>query len=312
MYPLAQDDKHCHIRGRKEKCGNSLNYCDLAECIQIKRIVNIMISEHDHQQVYLKLLDYLYIKQSPNGGFGTYQNEYFNDPNLADTYFAVQLFHLMEQEIPQAEKTKTFLNSYPVSGHVHQIYYFVETLHCLNPEATIPQAWLTEIDRLDFSQAPTDNLTGWLDRMLTTIRLKKKIHKSLDLSALTRWIMQLNQAEIIGAHLSIFDTYLAFQLLSESGFSLPPNASMLVNNFQRLPSGFSITHYGSSPRLDSLYAGIGLCELIDLPVKYPIDVQDFVLACQCSNGGFSSAPAAIPSIELSFKAIWILERLANR
>jgi ribonuclease BN (tRNA processing enzyme) len=49
---------------------------------------------------------------------------------------------------------------------------------------------------------------------------------------------------------------------------------------------------------------------LHVPVRHRADVLEFVLACQCNNGGFSRAPVALPDLELTHGALQIIALLA--
>lgn len=105
----------------------------------------------------------------------------------------------------------------------------------------------------------------------------------------------------------IWDTHSSLAILDSLGCRQDMQASTsFVDQMQGLPFGFHLTRDSIMPSLEVVHAGVQCCALLGLPIRYRTDVLELVLACQTADGGFSRRPAALPDIDLTYRALQVI------
>jgi len=280
--------------------------------------VNIHLSAAWHVQVcdaLRRARDYLYSRQSDDGGFCFYRSEYVDEPNLGDTYHAVAALKLLKADVPRRNALVQFLEQASLFGPTY-LHLYAFTLDLLGQADRIEPARFARLD--EWIVSPRCDLgdmdfSGWLRRLLFLLRLKRRF-SHLDgrrYPFIVDYILSRKADGGFGHKPNIEATWLCLSILALLGevYSSADTRSF-VDNLQIPSIGFTGTRDSLSANLDVLHAGVRCCALLGLPVRYREDALGFVLCCQTPGGGFSRAPVALPDVELTHRALKIIACLA--
>ncbi|HEU0202737.1 MAG TPA: hypothetical protein VFR86_20180 [Burkholderiaceae bacterium] len=159
---------------------------------------------------------------------------------------------------------------------------------------------------------PSDSvaLSAWLRRSALVAKLKQRFAPGADSATLARLVTFLLHDGGFGAGPNLIDTWAAIDILQTCGAPLRlPGLSQFVDRLQISHPLFDTTSTAGSARGDVLWAGVGACRALGVPIRYALDACEFVLACQSAHGGFANAPQELPDIESTYRAIEILLEL---
>ncbi|WP_322061679.1 hypothetical protein [Paraburkholderia sp. J63] len=260
-----------------------------------------------------KAHEYLCGRQSRSGGFCFYRSQHTDHPNIEDTGCAVRSFVLLGLPIPDAEHVKAFLASLGTPSQPRFLFHLVTAFHALEVES-LPDTVARSVSRLGFAAVPDRQFqqTGWLERTRCLAHLKVMLDDRSDVSAIAKYMRTLAVAGGFGATPNIWDTWLALDILRlAEDISIPDDTARFVDSLQCKPSGFTLSPETRMSRLDPVFSGVQCCQLLDLPIRYPLESLEFVLACQVGSGGFAASPGALPDLALTERALWTIGRLCN-
>ncbi|CAG9168082.1 hypothetical protein LMG23992_01012 [Cupriavidus laharis] len=256
---------------------------------------------------------YLASRQSASGGFCFYRTPFLDQPNLADTYCAVRGLMLQGESVPHRQQVLSFLESFDNVTQPSQCYCRALAWRCLEPGWKPDPMTLDSIDALTISPAPlagTPRLAGWLTRTRAIARLKHAFARFPDAAAVRAQVLSTCFEGAYGVRPNLWDTWLALDILHCCGKERASDATRdFVDRLQVASYGFTGVAGSILLNLDAVFAGVRCCKLLDTPVRYPRQALVYVLACQTGKGGFARAPGALPDMELTYRAVWILCRL---
>lgn len=256
--------------------------------------------------------EYLIGRQSPSGGFCFYRAQYTDHPNMADTACAVRSFAILGQQVPRAGHVRSFLTGLGTSSQPEYLFHLVTALRELGVDS--PTAEMTGlISRLSFLAVPAHEFqqTGWLERTRFVAHLKMMtVEGRDDVSAIAKYVREQAVDGGFGTTPNLWDTWLALDIMRLAGdIVMPKEMARFVDGLQGKPSGFTLCPDTLMSTLNAVFAGTQCCHLLGMPVRYPIDALEFVLACQVGSGGFAASPGALPDLELTERALGTMERL---
>jgi hypothetical protein len=259
---------------------------------------------------------YLYSRQSDHGGFCFYKSDGVDEPNLGDTYHALAALKLLHAPVPHVNALLRFLDEASILGPGY-LHAYAFALDLLDHAERIDPARLARI--AEWPVAPprwaldAQGLGGWLHHLLCLLRLKQRFAQLEPCPELVAYIQDWKTDGGYGREASLTQTYLALSVLRLLGVeSAEADVRDFVNDLQVLPFGFTETRHCVSANIDVVYAGVQCCALLGLSVRHGRQVLDFTLACQTEAGSFSRAPVALPDIELTHRALQILQVLQPR
>lgn len=259
-------------------------------------------------------MSYLAAHQSPGGGFCFYRTAHLDEPNLADTFHAVATFHLLGEAVPRADKVARYLDRFDAESQPHLLYYVVQARRMLEAAFAPNARTAASIAALSVQQVPTmAHVSGWLERTRLVMRLQEQFGHARDARLVVRALQRLSSAGGFGARPNLRDTWLALDTLDACGdVGAVPDAAAFVDTLQARPFGFTATRVGTDANLDVIHAGTQACRVLSIPIRYPDDALQFVLACQARDGGFARTEGALPSIEYTYHAVAVLAQLRER
>lgn len=258
---------------------------------------------------------YVLSRQSSAGGFCFYRYGPVDEPNVRDTYSALESLELLDIPVPESERTIEFLTHARLWGPAY-LYDCVCSLELLGATARISAETLMKIEALKVICAPADRYAdfgAWLESTYRIIRLKKHLLAASDgtqrhedvLEILERWAVRP------GASANLFHAYNVIRIATLLGAPLVlTGINALVESVERLPFGFAVTADSNSPRLDVVFAGVECCRMLGMPVKHSREALEFALSCQMAGGGFANAPVALPNLETTHQGLAVLSALS--
>lgn len=254
---------------------------------------------------------YLTARQCPGGGFCFYRGPYLDEPNLADTYCAIRALHLLGEAVPHSARTLAFLRGFDGFDQPAQLHSRAMGLLSLAPGWRPDRRLLASIHALRITPplaAGSAELHGWLSRTRPIARLK---HGCFAEAPMVReWIVAAGRDGGYGGRPNLWDTWLASDIADCCRARVDREASRaFVDRLQVPPYGFTAVEGSVLGNLEMAFAGVRCCALLGVPVRFAAQVRSFVCACQTGKGGFARSPGALPNIELTYRALWILDRL---
>jgi|GEM_PF-1163183 len=267
----------------------------------------------DVSEAHGKVREYLCGRQSPSGGFCFYRSGHTDHPNIADTGYAVRSFVLLNLPIPHPERVKSFLVGLGVRSQPEFLFHLVTALQPLGG-APLPDAVIGSIRRLEVLglPGPAFQQTGWLERTRFLAHLKTMLDDHDDVSAIARYVRALAVGGGFGTSPNVWDTWVALDIMRlADDIAIPDDTAKFVDSLQCKPSGFTLCPDTQMSRLNPVFAGVQCCQLLDLPLRYPLECLEFVLACQAGSGGFAASPGALPDLELTERALRTIDRLCR-
>lgn len=252
-------------------------------------------------------------RQCAQGGFCFYRFEHLEEPNLADTYYAVAALSLLAQPLRRAADVITFVERFPSSVQPEHLYYIAGTRRLVDSGFRPDERLACAIRRLRLTEPPSSgNLSDWLERTRLVARLKADFADRLDIAVVRRMLDRVIDDGGFGSRPNLCDTRLALEILDAcDGLYVFPTITTFIGRLQRRPFGFADTTMGTTANVDVIFAGVRSCALLGIPVCYPDLALEFLLLCQTGGGGFARAPDALPNIEYTFKAATALMSLMH-
>lgn len=284
--------------------------------MQISRDNLIRQKWPDIASVFERAIAYLESRQCSNGGFCFYRTNDLDEPNLADTYHAVRVLHLLGQTIPRQADAIAFARRFLENLQPIDRYHSAFVLRTLIPDYSPDRSWVDQTGALPILPPPAPDspaLTGWLTRTRTTVRLKRLFTAFSEADDLSLRISGLARpGGGFGVRPNLWDTWLALDVLDACDkASQLRSTSAFLDRVQTPTFGFDTIEGAASSHLDSVFAGVRCCAFLQQPIRFGAAATSFVLGCQGDQGGFARSFGALPDIELTHKAIWTLVRLSQ-
>ena len=260
--------------------------------------------------------EYVLQHQSPGGGFCFYRNEYLDEPNLADTWYAVSILaNLLQAEVPHRSRHADFVTGLSIQPQAFALHERVRVLQCLGHD----DPWSSEVRmavmslplRVATVDAQTAALSTELAQLADTLWLKHYFQLDVEPRELMQAVRRLEHLEGgFGTPPNLLDTGAALGVLAFGGESASPRTADFVLRMGVPGFGFRLTASSMSPNLETTCAGVTSCCLLGLPVPHADDAASFILSCQSSNGGFARASGALPDLSLTQLALSTLAQHA--
>jgi hypothetical protein len=103
----------------------------------------------------------------------------------------------------------------------------------------------------------------------------------------------------------------AAALVIADRIGLEPNPAVLayVRSCESMPYGSNIAPSGAGSNLEAQCAGMKVVRRFGANPRHPLQIRNYVAACQTSTGGFGRAPGAIARLDDTHRALAILSAL---
>lgn len=265
-----------------------------------------------------RVLAYVLGRQSPQGGFCFYRNEYLDEPNLSDTWCATTILaDLLRTEIPRRSRHAEFVIGLPIQPQAFALYHRVGALQCLgwaDPWTDkVRMAVMALPVRAPARNPPRASLTVELARLGDTLCLKRHFQLEIAIHDLAQALLRLEHADGgFGTPPNLLDTAAALAALDFCGVAASPHTADFVQRMAVPGFGFRLAAGSFSPNLETACAGMSSCRLLGLPVPHADDAVSFILSCQSGSGGFARAADALPDLTLTHLALSTLAQHVAR
>ncbi len=259
------------------------------------------------QDAALRVAAYLRDHQSSNGGFCFYRWGGIDEPSLHDTWRALAIFNLLGLEVPRRDAALTFLRSFDGDGF-DDLYHLVLALDLLAvaPGADFHQR-IARLDALATLAGEHVPVSGRLTQALRIVLLQGRIAPLPDPAGIAGRVRALRHDEAWGDKPNLGDTWSALAILAAcSEHASDDSTRHFVDGLQLASFGFTATRDSVYANLDTVYAGIRACAVLNLRLRYAHDAIGFVLACQSPDGGFARTPDALPDFAFTHRALLAL------
>ncbi|AEC50929.1 hypothetical protein PNA2_0011 [Pyrococcus sp. NA2] len=224
-----------------------------------------------------KVLEYIERRRHEDGGYCFVSQ--LADTNIADTYYAIKIYDLLELEVPEKEKTIEFLyNSAQMQTATVGVAMAIEGLMILGAR--------------DLAQEKLESL------------LFKKYNPVEG-----KFAVGLGGSEEFGTATPLEATYWAMRAINATGYRLDRESVERIIEFVRkfrIGDAYGVTHPTTTMTYQALYT------LASLGIKE--DTRYFELCEVCGDwGGFTEVPNSLPPyIEPTFYALRGLQLLGKR
>lgn len=256
-------------------------------------------------------LRYLARRESPRGGYCFYRSQLIDEPNLFDTYHAVEALARCGARPKHPAALLRFLRRFSFHGQLPGLYHQALLYARFDRRDLVDVAAIRRL-RLEVPGSSPRSLSSELWRLCATVELKRRFDSLAAPAGLVAQLESLIRHGGPGHRPNLTDTTRAVQILDTLG-ALSREAAAAARDrlarFQAAAVGFTLTADSTASSLEVIRLGSRCCRLIGLPVRFQPDIERFVLACQNADGGFGRVPGALPEIESTHHAIAILQGL---
>ncbi len=259
---------------------------------------------------------YVLSRQSLQGGFCFYRYDTVDEPNVRDTYYAIESLKLLGVSIPEREKAIDFLMRAQLWGTPY-LYDYAFSLELLGARDRIGEEALGKIRALKIIPAPEGqcaNLGAWLRLTYKILRLRRHFLASFGDSEGQERIAELLMQWVTGVAktIDLLNAYDVMRIVALLGLPVPVvGIRRFIESVEQLPFGFTVTVDSSSPRLDVVFAGVSSCGMLAMQVRHPTEALQFALSCQTEGGGFANAPVALPNLEATYQGLAVVTALLS-
>lgn len=278
-------------------------------------MTEIQASEHIPTQALANARAYLLGRQCADGGFSFYRSEYLEEPSLHDTWHALAALHLLGTPVPKREAIVRFIVGQAVSSQPYALYFRVRGLDLLDsgdPEPAAVRAAVVVLAAPAHDPGRTDDPGDALYHLRLVLWLKRHFGVAFPMKNIARSLLAAEHSGGgFGIPPNLIATRHALAVLALCDATPRARTRDFVTRLATPGFGFRLTEASLSPNLESTCSGISSCRRLHLPITQADDALAFILNCQTGDGGFASAPDALPDIALTHLALASLAMLAS-
>ena len=253
---------------------------------------------------------YVHGRQCANGGFCFYRFQYLEEPNLADTYYAVASLRLLGAPLPNRDAIARFVAEARAGGPA-ALYYATAIFDHLDEE---PPAALEMSARGLVIRRPGDDsaesVSRWLAETAQLAWLRRRFRMDAP-EAISPLLERWSKGGGYGRHPNLPDTWQAMSALVALNEQPSVETGSFVDSLQAAGVGFRWAPAAAATTIEVLRAGVGCCTALGIPVRFPDDVLRFVLSCQANDGAFARRAPALPDLESTHAALTVIAAVAG-
>jgi len=261
-------------------------------------------------------VEYLLSRRNEDGGY-TFAR--YTVSNAQDTYYAIEIFKMLDREPPEVDKTIAWLRVFPARD-IRANYYVTKALSLCggapDPRAletarsiSSPEGGFGSTDV--YVEAPSEFNTTYM-----AIEILKAFGPILDADKHIGWLLGFEREDgAFGTKSSnVQSTYHAIAALHALGFPVQgfTGTANFVHNCEDSSGGFTSSPGVGSTYIEDDYCGIWLLDLLGERSRYPEETVRAVLRYQNGNGGFRrSRELGLSTFEDTYLALAILRKLGS-
>jgi hypothetical protein len=268
--------------------------------------------------------NYLAGRQCPDGGFCYYRSWGIDESNPADTFAAIQSFALLNRNVTKSNTVIGWLHGFQTEDggfpSFNIGFFTLASLLWLDVSPRVdPTNWLS-MQSQRISQ-PRDTLQSFDEGSLCEIA-RFLFMCGLYAVAIDARMREVIEAQVLPAlpgkyqrgDLNLITIYLASLTLSLAGksFELAHVADYLLRCADQ-NYGFISVPGSTATSMTTVAAGVSLSLLlrIDMPPGLQSALMTFVSSCQSGVGGFGRLPGAVPTLQDTRSALYVLRNALN-
>jgi len=260
--------------------------------------------------------NYVLSRHNEDGGY-TFAR--LTDSNAQDTYYAMEIFKMINREPPNDKKTITWLHNFP-AGDIRANFYKTKAL-VLCDEAPDPKALEVVLSlssprggfgTIDVNvEAPSE-----FDTNLMAIEILRIFGAITDNDRHINWLLGFGREDgSFGTKSSnIQSTYHAIAALRTLGFPVRGLTRTVdyVRNCENVEGGFNSSSESKTTYMEDTYHGIWLLDFLGVRCRYPEETTLAILEYRNNNGGFRrSKELGLSTFEDTYYALNIFQKLGN-
>ena len=254
---------------------------------------------------------YILERQCQSGGFCFYRLE---EPNGADTFYALATLHLLGRKIKSIPTRRFLLESQHEDGSFDNIYQASYTIRGLHFMGSRPRKDPRDYVAGQLAVFPVEHATleTQLKRLDILTRLCEDLHvkiPSRKRETMIDFILSYaNEDGGFGApYSSLLVTHYAVACLAALAFSLPSlEIKRFLQTCEHPVHGFLNVPDMAPSFLEHILGGISASRAVGYVPRYLEVCRRFVSHCQSTNGGFARSPGGLPSLHDTYRAILAL------
>jgi hypothetical protein len=259
---------------------------------------------------------YLLSRQTPSGGFCFYRWGGIEEPNLADTAFALDSLQRLGQPVPNPDAVQAFARRFADARQPDALQHRMAIARALGQPPAQDDALRQAVAAMPWPEPPAlgagDAVSAWLRRARRWVALRRAVDLPIDEHGLLDALDGMVKDGGVGIPPNLLDTHAALDIAALCGRPLRrEDVRQFVDSLQVPLLTFTLTALSRIARLDVIAAGVESCALLGLPLRYRADALRFVLGCQTAGGGFAPSPGALADIECTHAAVCLLQTLAR-
>ncbi|MEM3565213.1 MAG: prenyltransferase/squalene oxidase repeat-containing protein [Candidatus Jordarchaeaceae archaeon] len=239
------------------------------------------------------------------------------ESNAQDTYYGLEILKILNYPFPNVEKTVEWLLSIEMYN-IYTYYYVGKALTLCGErlDDRFREFVASEISSRKHSISTNvyTELSSGFKSSLMVLELAEMLNLEFDGADMKRWLLGFkNRDGGFGenGHSDISSTYYAVAslcLLKHDRKNLR-EAVKFVRKCEAPHGGFTIIPNSLKTYIEFTYAGVMTLDLLGEKLRFPQKTADFVLKCQRANGGFARTDIGISTLESTFQAVKILQKL---
>jgi hypothetical protein len=263
---------------------------------------------------WVTVLEYVAERQNPDGGYNFCRGV---ESCAQDTYYALEIFKLLNIPPPNIATTIKWLREFP-ADNIYSYFNIAKGLILTSENIDI------EVAKRALSMRKPNGGFGTTEVYIDAFEfettymvteLLRVLDISFDRQTTAEWLLKhLNLDGGFGANgnSNLISTFHAIASLVNLGYPVRQLDKTLqyIRLCEKPTGGFTMIPNVFPPYLQETYAGILALELMDEASNYPESTRDFVFKLQNSNGGFRrSQGLGISTLENTYYAIHSLKLL---
>ena len=265
-----------------------------------------------------RVIQYITERRCPDGGFCFYR---LNEPNAADTYYAVSSLALLGEPFHDDQTISYLLGLQREDGTYPTIYVGYYTLKCLGilgvRPVTVPDAWIETINPFSQGNERPPESSSYFETCYLYTDLCRTCGIPVSAPTRQRIIRDVTTHQLPDRGFGIkqstlTETWHALAILSSLGFDgRQLGADRFLSQCEDAELGFRAVPGSKSSFLEHLYAGIKICSLLGYSPWVLPRCGEILLGLQTGNGGFvRSRYGGSATLEYTFLAVSGLQILS--
>jgi hypothetical protein len=262
------------------------------------------------------VFNYVSSHQKADGGYTFVQR---NDANAQDTYYGLAILKLLDLPFPNFEKTLEWLHRFELDN-IYAYYHIGKALSLCGEDLD------DRFRKYVASAIASRSKVGSSDSYMNVDSEFQLTRRILELAHLLRvnltgneivdWLLRYKDADGgFGSreHSDISLTHCALDSLRLLRFDMSSmkDTVTFLRTCEKPFGGFTVVPHSLLPYVEYTYFGVTSLDALGQQCQFPSQTVDFLLRCQNLNGGFARTDSGISTLENTFQAVSVIQRLTH-